>query len=147
MFPSGWNAQFSLPFSIRMQPPTSLIPFALKALFSKISHDLKAAWDSASVYCKNVCMCKRGFLALRGITCVCFLGLDKIRLSMTSLLKPASVCCHSPWLTKIFCMWARCGAVPSIDQPEEKIILFFAGVNTCKETTENLSWYSGRSHV
>lgn len=122
MYSSGQTSQFP----IRMQPPTSLIPLAVKALFCQISHDLKAVWDQASVYCENVCMCERGFLVLRGITRVCFLGLDKIRMNIQHPCwvcalcthKPAAVCCHSVWFTVIHCtMWVRCGVMPWIGQP------------------------------
>lgn len=139
MYSSGQTSQFP----IRMQPPTSLIPLAVKALFCQISHDLKAVWDQASVYCENVCMCERGFLVLRGITRVCFLGLDKIRMNIQHPCwvcalcthKPAAVCCHSVWFTVIHCtMWVRCGAMPWIGQPvcflshslwKNKLLFFF----------------------
>ena len=86
---------FLLPFSIGTCPPTGLIPLALKALFSKISCDLKAAWGRTCVYCEHVCMCKSGFLALGGITCVRFLSLSQIRLTVASgLCALCSHCCR-----------------------------------------------------
>ena len=97
---------FLLPFSIGTRPPTGLIPLALKALFSKISCDLKAAWGRTCVHCEHVCMCKSGFLALGGITCVRFLSLSQIRLTVASgLCALCSHCCRPVPFTGIVIIW------------------------------------------
>lgn len=147
---SMWPSSLTSPFSVRRQTPTSLILSPVKALFCKISRDLKAVQGSASVYYENVCMCTRGVSCLRDYTvCVCFLGLYEIRMKikcpwwvMCLLYSDTSLCLLpfgiTHWDSLYYVRTVWCDAINWSDS----VWVTSSEMTSCTE-----HWSSGRNHV
>ena len=98
----------------------------MKALFCKISHDLKAVQGSASVYYENVCMCSRGYFLLCEALYVFAIWVSTIwewkwnvpgGLCARSTQTPASAFCHLAWLTGIHCtMYGQFGTMQTVSE-------------------------------